>query len=290
VGLSVADAMGHHHISCISLTREAVDPTTVYFDKKELGFWRGAHSQVRRNSELGKNPHAETMMGIEDANDFKQQMMAYFMEIPWHYSIMVSSFLTIFMPDNCQVYETNCPKNKSLGTHTSAGMYVFTFNVLTCGIFFFANLLVNRREIFLIEWLDADDEFPQAHLSKIIHRYPKIKAMLMSQNRRVFFASLLVIIMLIINFISSCTLLLHRNLNETVCCPGVLPHSVKIVITLVTSVLLVLIKLIRIMRVSKRSLQMHMGISSTFMLPLSYNCIDHDHVNDEQGPDPEEMD
>jgi hypothetical protein len=242
-----------------------------------------AHNQYRRNSLMGFDPNSTTVAGIEDATDVKQSLLTWLQEIPWQYSIMVSSFLTLFVPDVCTAYRTNCGTHEKLGTHDAAGRYVFAMNCITCAVFFTSNIFYNRREMWLIEWLDADEELPPTNLTHVIERYPKIKAQLAVQNRRCLIASLVTILFLLINFISSCTLLLHRALHAQVCCLGTIPQAVKTVTTLVTSVLLVIVKLLRHMRTSRRSLINNMGVSSVHMLPLSYNCIDHDHIDDNVG-------
>ncbi len=58
--------------------------------------------------------------------------------------------------------------------------------------------------------------------------------------------------------------------------------EVKTITTLVTNTLLVFLKLLRHLRTTKRSLNETLGISSVHMLPLSYNVIDHDHVDDDE--------
>ena len=207
VGLAVQEAVGA--LSCTSLSRELVDPVPVYFNKSALKEWVFAHNQFRRNSQLGYNPNANTVAGIEDAADVKQTIMTYLQEFPWMYSIMVSSFLTLFVPDVCVAYRHDCSSKETLGTHTSAGQYVFAINVITAAVFFFSNIAFNRREMWLIEWLDADDELPTNNLTSVIEKYPKIKKELINQNKRCYTASLLTLFFLLLNFISSCVLLLR---------------------------------------------------------------------------------
>ena len=46
------------------------------------------------------------------------------------------------------------------------------------------------------------------------------------------------------------------------------------------------LKLLRHLRTTKRSLNETMGISSVHMLPLSYNVIDHDHIDEAEEEPP----
>jgi hypothetical protein len=64
------------------------------------------------------------------------------------------------------------------------------------------------------------------------------------------------------------------------------PAATKIITTLLTNTLLVFMKLLRFIRTTKRSLRETMGISSVHMLPLSYNVIDADHVDDVEDAEP----
>ena len=47
------------------------------------------------------------------------------------------------------------------------------------------------------------------------------------------------------------------------------------------------LKLLRYIRTTRRSLRETMGISSVHMLPLSYNVIDADHVDDVEEAEPQ---
>ena len=128
----------------------------------------------------------------------------------------------------------------------------------------------------MIEWLDADEEFPSTHLKHVIDRYPRIKAALRSHNARCTFFSCFTALVVIANFIVSAAFVLRRvGHEEKQCCPGVLPGETKTVTTLVTNTLLVFLKLIHHVRTARRSLVETAGISSSHLTPLSYNVIDH---------------
>ena len=68
------------------------------------------------------------------------------------------------------------------------------------------------------------------------------------------------------------------------------PAATKIITTLLTNTLLMFLKLLRFIRTTKRSLRETMGISSVHMLPLSYNVIDADHVDDVEDAEPKKGD
>ena len=128
----------------------------------------------------------------------------------------------------------------------------------------------------MIEWLDADDEFPPTHLKHIIDRYPRIKAALRSHNVRCTTMSIWTACVVLVNFAVSSAYVLRKVGHEVKeCCPGVLPGETKTITTLITNTLLVFLKLIHHVRTSRRSLLETSGVSSSHLMPLTYNVIDH---------------
>ena len=139
--------------------------------------------------------------------------------------------------------------------------------------------------MFLIEYLDEDDEFPRTHLVTVIDRYPRIKRNLYLLNSACFHLASATFVFVIINFISSAIYLINKVFSKsTTCCPDITHKSVKTVTTLITNTLLVTLKLIRELNTTRRSKISTMGISSMHMLPLAYNVIDHDHIGDDGLP------
>ena len=128
----------------------------------------------------------------------------------------------------------------------------------------------------MIEWLDADDEFPPTHLKHIIDRYPRIKAALRSHNVRCTTMSIWTACVVLLNFAVSSAYVLRKVGHEVKeCCPGVLPGETKTITTLITNTLLVFLKLIHHVRTSRKSLLETAGVSSAHLMPLTYNVIDH---------------
>ena len=232
----------------------------------------------------GVDPHRRKVAGIEDAGDVQQAAITYLKEIPMLYSIMVGSFLSIFVPEHCTSYVAVCSDKSNTGAGSSLGAGVLVFNCLTAAAFVVSGGLFNRRETWLIEWLDADDEFPPTHLGHIIDAYPRIRDALRRHNLRCLSATRVTAVAVLINFVlSSCLLLRNVTRAEKECCPGILPGATKTVTALLTNTLLVLAKLLHRLATTGRSLRETAGVSSVHQLPLVYNVIDADHVHDKDG-------
>ena len=249
----------------VALDRETINVTHVYFHSDAFKHWQFSRNRL---SAAVPDPNAQTVAGIQDAADLRQTVLTYVGEIPFLYSIMIGSFLMIFVPESCTSYAPKCSSKENLGTNTRSGEFVLTINCLTAFCFVIAEYCFNRRETFLIEYLDADDEYPPNHLPHIIDRYPRIKRLLRSHNARCAALSSLTTVMIIFNFIVSAVFVLRRvGHEEKVCCPGIFPGETKTITTLLTNTLLVLIKMLRHVRTTKRSLLNNMGVSSVHMLP-----------------------
>jgi hypothetical protein len=203
---------------------EAVTIDAAYFDAKRLKQWRFARNRHITVSLTGIDPHRRKVAGIEDVGDVQQAALTYLKELPMLYSIMVGSFLVIFVPEHCTSYVAECGEKGNTGASTSLGAAVLVFNCLTAAAFVVSGGFFNRRETWLIEYLDKDDEFPASHLRHVIDAYPRIRSALRRHNLRCLTASRITAGAVLFNFVlSACHLLRNVMHAEKQCCPGVLP-------------------------------------------------------------------
>lgn len=108
----------------LALDREIVDITHSYFDHDLLKHWHFA----RNRSKTGINLNAMTVAGIQDATDKRMMIMTYIKEIPFLYSVMIGSFLMLFVPENCTSYVKVCSNEKNTGTDSKLGSFTLFMN------------------------------------------------------------------------------------------------------------------------------------------------------------------
>lgn len=81
--------------SLVAVDRELVDITHTYWEHTLLKSWQ--FSRNRHNS--GVNPNNVTIGKLRDVSDLRQSVMTYLKELPFLYSIMIGSFLMLFVPE-----------------------------------------------------------------------------------------------------------------------------------------------------------------------------------------------
>jgi len=280
-GRSVAVGRGttlSPNFQVLSLSGEAISVEHVYFESSGLRDWK----YLRSREEQGADGAAFNRA------DLIQTVKTVLLEIPITYSIMIGSFLMIFVPSEsvaCTHVRGDCSSGQKLGLDRPFPCYVLAMNALTAAVFVLSNYVVAKREMWMIEYLDQDDEFPKTHLKTVIDRYPHIKHNLDMLNSACMHLSLTCMMLVLINFISSAVYVLNKTFStDTTCCPDIAHKSVKTVTTLITNTLLVMLKLIREVNTSRASKVNTMGISAMHLLPFSYNTIDHDHLGDDGIP------
>jgi hypothetical protein len=136
---------------------------------------------------------------------------------------MIGSFLMLFVPENCTSYAEVCSPRENLGTESAFGEFVLFLNCATAACFFIGDYYFNRRETWMIENLDTDDDFPPTNLKHVIDRYPDVKEGLRTHNARCAMLSSTLTGMLVANFIVSAAFVLRRaGKVEKICCPGLM--------------------------------------------------------------------
>ena len=108
----------------LALDRVIVNVSHVYFDMPALRNWQFA----RNRQKTGINPNAITMAGVQDVTDKRMLLMTYLKEIPFLYSVMIGSFLLLFVPENCTSYVPVCSNKENTGTGTAFGAITLALN------------------------------------------------------------------------------------------------------------------------------------------------------------------
>jgi hypothetical protein len=134
-------------------------------------------------------------------SDNKQRIAVSLSFLLEFYKVVMGTFLTIFVPQNCgektcsisdNVYNTN-------GIHLSAT----SFNFITFIVVLYFYVIEMKREYWSIEHLDIDVRKPNNYLDTEIEYYPNIKNEMIKLNYKYLYATNAAIIFLILNFIIS---------------------------------------------------------------------------------------
>ena len=108
----------------LAIDRVVFNVSHVYFDTDLLRQWQFA----RNRQKTGIDPNAMTMGALQDVADKRMLLMTYIKEIPFLYSVMIGSFLLLFVPENCTSYVQVCSNKENTGTGTSFGAITLALN------------------------------------------------------------------------------------------------------------------------------------------------------------------
>ena len=108
----------------LAIDRVVFNVSHVYFDTDLLRQWQFA----RNRQKTGIDPNAMTMGALQDVADKRMLLMTYIKEIPFLYSVMIGSFLLLFVPENCTSYVPVCSNKENTGTGTSFGAITLALN------------------------------------------------------------------------------------------------------------------------------------------------------------------
>jgi hypothetical protein len=126
------------------------------------------------------------------------------------FKALMACLLVIFVPQHCRDYANPadiqghiCDPGDNFQGLNADNVFVVIWNFLTL----FGVLVhyggVWKRERYLIEYLDVDPDAPQSALATVLPKYPGIQSGLLFYNQWVFGTSVLCVVLLIVNVISS---------------------------------------------------------------------------------------
>ena len=82
------------HFMLLARDREIAQVSHVYWHHTQLRMWLFS----RNRTKTGFNPNTVTVGGVSDVADVRQRIITYIMEIPFLSSVMIGSFLLLFVP------------------------------------------------------------------------------------------------------------------------------------------------------------------------------------------------
>lgn len=195
-----------------------------------------------------------------DSDDVKSLITVYIKMSMMMIKILISSFPLLFIPQNCD--DSSCSLNEKF-------LYwkYFHFMNVFCALSF-VNLYYwqNKRETYMIEHFDENDEISENSLTTQIEYYPEIKKRIVILNKTLKKSNIACFIITVSNMLFSYMLIFYLKYLD----------SMTISVT-ITNSLLVYNKLFQIYACFTGD---DLAQSSVFVKPRIYNCIDKDKLNE----------
>lgn len=196
--------------------------------------------------------------------DRKQKITITVLFMLEFYRVLMGTFLTIFVPQQCSNDDV-CTITENIFTDNtlhqiSNGIHCATF---LCMIMFYYKEL--RRELWSIKYLDIEDDKANTHLDEEIENYQDIKKMMTRENREYLLWTKIANVAICINIIVSIVVLSESYAGVPTLTSGL------------SYVLLLVMKMNSAYGVAKTSL-LEDKVKSAFMLDNKvYNTIDVDY-------------
>ena len=193
-------------------------------------------------------------------SDTKEKMETRMAMSVMFIKILMASFDMIFVPQMCG--ESTCSFSEKLVGWNWLGI----MNWVTFFSFMRLYWYQGKREQFMIEYLDEDDEVSENSLTKQIEEYPEIKEQLINLNTKIEYSNNCSGLLFVLNTgWSASWILLVRYLDATT------------LTVLLTNSLLVHSKL---MQIRTSYIGDDLASSTVAVRPRVFNVIDKDHTSD----------
>jgi hypothetical protein len=191
--------------------------------------------------------------------DSKQRIQSIFTFLLEFYKVVMGSFLTVFVPQECDghmctMYET-----------VQNEMACFIFNVVSCLTLVRLYFIELRRENWCIEYLDIDPAKSNDNLDKEIEEYPEFKKIMKTINEKYRRNALICIAFQIVNITMSIVYISFHWAGSVAVTP------------LIGYIILMCSKLYNTRFISNASLVEERAYSAYLTISRTYNTIDEDH-------------
>jgi hypothetical protein len=180
--------------------------------------------------------------------------------------ITLSTLLSVFVIDTCEFTENlfeKCSFNEKIKLMTNYNLFVFSFNFFTLGTFIGFYLLEFYREVIFIKYLDIDETLIKNNLVNEVIQYPQIKNKLTTINNNYKKYTIFLILVNLINFCLSLTLLY------------IISSNIKIYINIFSNIFLVTDKLYSSFCIMYNSLKKFTPNSAYLQENVIFNTIDN---------------
>ena len=223
-------------------------------------FW--SKSQDKVQIEMTQVKHQETKQ--QETSNRNEIVSSVFSSCIDLVKIAMATLLSIFVPQYCEETGTTCTLQENFSNLTKFNEFVIGWNFFTLGLFVGLTIVINKRETYLINHLDASKDHAFNSLSINCKDYPKILSRVKEHNNKLHFWTWFTIAAFIFNVLVS-AILIYKYFYD----------GFRSVSTLLANVLLVSSKLYMLSDICKQCRQAKMlALSTITFIPSSFNVID----------------
>jgi len=198
--------------------------------------------------------------------DQKQTFFSIFTFLVETFKIIMASLLSVFVPQKCTNHVDNlCTLYDNFFDLTEYNKVVLGINFTTLFGFLILYIIEFKREKWCIDYLDIDENIPNNNLKEEIENYPEYKEKLLELNNYYYKASIFMVFINFVNFITSAILIYYYFLDY------------RSVTTLITNILLIIDKLVNSLSISYKSLNEKLALSAYIKSTAFFNTIDSDY-------------
>ena len=253
---SLQDEEGGEAFSCLH----------VYFLRARLEQWRSGGGAAA----AGEDPLADVQAALAD-KDNHERATTVFDSLPFFYSVVMASFLSIFTPQLCGASQCSFAQKLQPSQLSPLRAATLVLNCATCALLLAVHSAYLWRENFCIKFLDDDDNEPYLNLATgdFADAFPQFEARLRAHNRRCTVLSIVALAALLANFGLSTALLI-----------GFHSEGQATVISMISSSLLLILQTREAFLICRRSYTHpdgQLAISLVRRVPVSYNIVDKDY-------------
>lgn len=191
--------------------------------------------------------------------DTKQRIQSVCIFCLEFYKVIMGSFLTIFVPQQCE--DHMCTITESIQNELGC----FIFNIVSCLTLIHLYCIELRRENWCIKYLDIDPSKPNNNLDFEIEEYPEFKKQMEIINKKYKKNALI------------CIVFQSVNITVSTIYIGYYWAGMAAIAPLIGYIILMCTKLYNTSFISKASLKEERAYSAYLTISKTYNTIDEDH-------------
>jgi len=192
--------------------------------------------------------------------DTKQRIQSMCIFCLEFYKVIMGSFLTIFVPQQCDKHV--CTISETIENEVTC----FIFNIVSCITLIHLYFIELKRENWCIKYLDIDPNKANNNLDKEIEEYPEFKKQMETINKKYKKNALICIAFQGVNITTSVVYIGYHWVGIAALAP------------LIGYIILMCTKLYNTYFISKASLNEERAYSAYLTISKTYNIIDEDHT------------